>query len=1115
MDAQRPCPDSALLAAFLDGSLADYERTAVVTHLAECPQCRAVALTVVEFHEVQALDGLWQQVAPPAPPPPLVETGALRWSREKTRAPAMALVAVAAAAAVAISLPLLIPARSAPPSAATLRDLAEGHRPLEARLSGTRAYAPPPLTSPPGAAPDRSSIHLIATATDVRAAFAANDAEFSGRAVGIAALLAGDLNDAIATLEIAAAADPSDLRVANDLAAAYYERSQRADRPDDLPAALSAVERALESAPAHPEALFNRALIITALGLRAEAETAWQDYIARDPSSGWTGEARVRLRDILPAVSSTDWPALRQALDADGASSDAARAVRQHASAARYFIENDLLRRWIAAARANDRAGEDRILDRMEVLGAAFAKLAADRLYDDLVKAIRAARRAHDDTRVVAAHEEYLGGIALMAAQSFSEAAPVLRRASRGLAAVESPLYLRAQIELAATAYYQRRLTDAAAVLGSVKAAARERGYTILVTRAAWLEGMAAFGLNEFAKARIAYEEMLASAGAGGDTDQWVMANVLLANLHDMLGDVGRAWQHRVSAASRLGDVYSETTRLNHLLSAAGDAQAGGHHAAALLFQSLTLTGSAVPPNLEVQARAQRARSLLRLGRNADASAEVAQARGKIASVVNPSSRVVVEADVLAAETDVWRHQDPPKALAAAAKLLSSPLVQRDHIRRARAQLQLAEIVLAQGDMDRAERALREGLAALDTLHSSPSAEFAIRASDPVWGLYSTAAQIALRRGNLSSAFAYTEMGRIRTRQERRVWAGSVASLDEVQRALGGDTALVVLTQLDDQLQVWLIRRDDVATHTLPISSWRATALVAAQLREMVDSASRPKVSAELFDSLFRPVLRLLGDAGQLVVVADAPYNRIAFAGLWDRRRDRYVVEEHRLILAPNATAVVRAVQRSLPVPRHPLPRRAAIVGTMDTAAAHGRFASVSESLSTVYGASRLTWNDAATAAHLIEKVATGDIVHVTARVVPNSEFPGLSHVLMTDEAGQKYSGTVFARRIADRPPRAQLVALESGPRGSSTPPSADTFGIARALLAAGIPHVVSPVTDVEVTGVERTWLDFHRHYADGVGAAESLRRAQLAALSASARRPGPWATLTVFGSTQ
>lgn len=98
-DAQRPCPDAALLAAFLDGALDDYERTAVVSHLVECQQCRAVALTVVEFHEVQALDELWQAGGVPTPPPPRAATGVQRWSREKIRAPALAIAAALIATA--------------------------------------------------------------------------------------------------------------------------------------------------------------------------------------------------------------------------------------------------------------------------------------------------------------------------------------------------------------------------------------------------------------------------------------------------------------------------------------------------------------------------------------------------------------------------------------------------------------------------------------------------------------------------------------------------------------------------------------------------------------------------------------------------------------------------------------------------------------------------------------------------------------------------------------------------------------------------------------------------------------------------------------------------------
>ena len=88
VDARRPCPDAALLAAFLDGTLAEYERTAVVTHLAECAQCRSVALAVIEFREAETLDELWTAESALPPEEERAVTRVSRWSHEKTRAPA-------------------------------------------------------------------------------------------------------------------------------------------------------------------------------------------------------------------------------------------------------------------------------------------------------------------------------------------------------------------------------------------------------------------------------------------------------------------------------------------------------------------------------------------------------------------------------------------------------------------------------------------------------------------------------------------------------------------------------------------------------------------------------------------------------------------------------------------------------------------------------------------------------------------------------------------------------------------------------------------------------------------------------------------------------------------
>jgi hypothetical protein len=59
-----------------------------------------------------------------------------------------------------------------------------------------------------------------------------------------------------------------DARAMSDLAAAYYLRAERQDRPSDYLRAWDAVSHALASAPTLSEARFNRDLIEEELGLR-------------------------------------------------------------------------------------------------------------------------------------------------------------------------------------------------------------------------------------------------------------------------------------------------------------------------------------------------------------------------------------------------------------------------------------------------------------------------------------------------------------------------------------------------------------------------------------------------------------------------------------------------------------------------------------------------------------------------------------------------------------------------------------------------------------------------------------------------------------------------------
>jgi hypothetical protein len=1105
-----------LLAAFLDGTVTDYERTAVVTHLTECAECRAVALTVVEFCEVQALDDMWTGRLLPARVEPRRESRWGRWSREKTRAPAAVLVAVVIVAIILIPFSLW-PTASPQQALSTLAQTTEGERLLAARLSSARGYAPPAANRQTASSP-APSWRLVSAAARIRDLFGDNYAAPSRRAVGVAALMTGELDEAIVSLEIAVAAAARDADLANDLAAAYFERAERANRPDDLPSALTAVERALRIDPAHRPALFNRALIISALHLDIEAVAAWRAYIAAEPDTAWVREAESRMRGLAARPERAPWTAIRERFETAPDREIANRAVRDYTTASRDLVENALLPRWLAAAVQHDADEEQAVLASMRLLADAFVRHASDRLYLDFVQAVASARRAGEPAfqQFVAAHQHLVSGMALMSAQRFADAASVLRQAVNELTAVRSPFAGRARIEYAATDYYGLRYAAAAQAIPAVKAAAQARGHAILLIRAAWVQGLAAYGRNEFGLARAAYEEMLSLSAASGDTDPWLWANALLASLHETLADSPRAWRYRIDATRRLPEAFGSQTRSSILASASGDALLGEHHAAALLFHGALLASpAALSANLEVQVRSQRARTLFALGRAAEAQAELATARQRLSAVADPQGRLRIEADVLAAEAEVLAKREPARALAAAERALTLPLVQADQLRRARLHLQLAQLLTDAGQLNRAEAAINEGLQSLEGYRARPETEFALRASDPAWRLYAEATRMALRRDDLASAFEYAERGRVRIAQELQVWGRRPASLADVQRALPSGEALVVLTQTGDVLHVWVVRGDRVAAHAVDMSGTRATGLVAAHLHEMARGTAAPTVSGELFDALFRPVAAALADVAQIVLVADAPYNRIAFAGLWDRQRADFLVERFRLVVAPSASAYAWAAAHPRTAAPDPALRRASIVGADGAPGVRSPMDALAEHLVLAYGPERVRRAEVATASRLGLEIATGDVVHVSAPVVANADFPGLSRLVMNDDPGHRYSGAVFSRSVAAAPVHAQLVTLERGANQRLTVRAEGTLGFARGLLAAGVAAVVAPVADLELAPADKTLAEFHRNYAAGASAAESLRRAQLSALDESNHRSGRWATLTVFGSTE
>lgn len=276
------CPDLETIAAYLDGRVVDHERARIAEHLATCETCYFVLSEAAHIHVTAS-----EQRPAPA-----------WWKNPRIVWPsAAAVLATAAALVLAVNLSFFNRTVDGPELQALVAAVGT-NRTIEPRLTGGFAHGPlRGAIRSGGASPATLS-------PDVRIAVAQIEKEATSqsprelRLRGIASLMLGDTDRAVASLEAAAAGQPDDARILNDLAAAYLVRAHRNNQPDDLATALASVNRALNADRSLPEVWFNRAYALERLALTDEAREAWQAYLTIDDRSGWADEARAHLRTL-------------------------------------------------------------------------------------------------------------------------------------------------------------------------------------------------------------------------------------------------------------------------------------------------------------------------------------------------------------------------------------------------------------------------------------------------------------------------------------------------------------------------------------------------------------------------------------------------------------------------------------------------------------------------------------------------------------------------------------------------------------------------------------------------------------------------------------------------
>jgi tetratricopeptide (TPR) repeat protein len=290
------CPDSELLASYVDGHVSAAERVEIEAHLARCEDCYfAFSETVLEQRAERI-----SEVEP---------DHSEGWPPWMTRVAA----GLAAAAALVIAVQVgIFPASPTRPldlkTALNQLDTVAGpYRKFQPRLTVIPTYRQlePVMRSgsPSGEAPlavreAATKVEKVARAEMEKAAKANGTSVEGQRALAARDLLLGQPQRAVE--DVTPLEQSSDAGVLSDAAAAYLARGSEGDATH----AMALLERAVTLDPNRVEAWFNLGLSAEAVDQPVRAAEAWTRALALDATSGWAGEARAHLETLKAAETS-------------------------------------------------------------------------------------------------------------------------------------------------------------------------------------------------------------------------------------------------------------------------------------------------------------------------------------------------------------------------------------------------------------------------------------------------------------------------------------------------------------------------------------------------------------------------------------------------------------------------------------------------------------------------------------------------------------------------------------------------------------------------------------------------------------------------------------------
>ena len=920
------------------------------------------------------------------------------------------------------------------------------YRPVEGRLSGL-PYARRPATSDE----TRKAQELV---------FAQQSDELRARAM----LLAGHRVAAKNLLQKITSRRVADATTWNDYAAALHATATRDDALQ-LSTALAATDRALDLRPALPEALFNRAIILDALALHADAAVACRKYLEVDSSSEWANEIRERLRKIESAQSRI--AAWRDVVDDLERAAEAGDELFINDVATTYPEEarhwSDLyLARWGERFLAKDRDGAVSMLMLCRVMGRALESNRGEGLVADAVRAIETSAGSRE--QLAKAHVAYEQGRKAFARGENLRALRVLREAEKQFRAHGSPMALSARLYMAIAA----NESVSAALLHAPSR------YRALHAQIQWHLAALAAGAGSHTSALRSIRSATATFESLGEVQNAGATRDMTVEFLAASGDTSSAWRMRHAVMTSAAETGNDFRMTHALYSAARDSISDERWDIA--YSLLNVLAGRNHAHLREEARVWSALAASRAGMPRAAAAALAEAHA--------SERVTDDLRLVEALVAKDREETAFLLTQSLRSTNDATATARLLLARARVLREMRESGREQDDLEHAVKLLESGRVIVtpgrirDAVVGSPLDAFGMLADT------------LDRSGNPARAQEMLE----RFRNWPHV-AGNQPSA-----TLPSSTVIISYGLFHDRVVIYA---NDV----------RATVSVTpVELERLVTAFEQSIVQNDIsrFDDLGRRLSRILVDpiAGiaqpedTLVFVRDPALGRLPFGAL--RRADgRYLIEEHPVVITPGTTAWFQSLHRERKASRALLsignPLSDARTGSLDGAEAEAK------EIAAMYPSRALLIGASATRQRVISNLAYCDIAHFAVHANAGLGDAMPPHLILSETKDD--DGTLTAAEIAALELEHIRTVVLAGCRTA-----AGTRSLVDAFLSAGAGSVVGTLWEVDDAPTREMSITFHRSLRHGATPAEALRTTQIEMIRRAAA-PRVWASLQLYGS--